>query len=72
MRRSTDRILTTHVGSLPNLVPLDETAPDFAEKLPGAVRDIVAKQRELGIDLINEGEYTKGDRKSTRLNSSHL
>ena len=60
MRRSTDRILTTHVGSLPNLVPLDETAPDFAEKLPGAVRDIVAKQRELGIDLINEGEYTKG------------
>ncbi len=60
MRRSTDRILTTHVGSLPNLVPLDESEPDFATKLPGAVRDVVAKQREIGVDLINEGEYTKG------------
>ncbi len=60
MRRSTDRLLTTHVGSLPNLVALDESAPDFAATLPDAVRDVVAKQRELGVDLINEGEYTKG------------
>ncbi|HEX5368233.1 MAG TPA: cobalamin-independent methionine synthase II family protein [Dehalococcoidia bacterium] len=60
MRRSSDRILTTHVGSLPHVVPLDESAPDYTTRLPGAVRDIVAKQRAIGVDLINEGEYTKG------------
>ena len=47
MKRSTDRILTTHVGSLPLLDG-------------GSVAAIVAKQRSLGLDLINEGEYTKG------------
>jgi 5-methyltetrahydropteroyltriglutamate--homocysteine methyltransferase len=39
------RILTTHVGSLPILE---------------SVEAVVARQREIGLDLINEGEYTKG------------
>lgn len=39
------RILTTHVGSLP-------TEP--------SVEAVVAKQRSIGLDLINEGELTKG------------
>jgi 5-methyltetrahydropteroyltriglutamate--homocysteine methyltransferase len=39
------RILTTHVGSLPTLE---------------SVEAVVRRQRELGLDLINEGEYTKG------------
>jgi 5-methyltetrahydropteroyltriglutamate--homocysteine methyltransferase len=39
------RILTTHVGSLPTLE---------------SVEAVVRKQREVGLDLINEGEYTKG------------
>jgi len=60
MKRSEGRILTTHVGSLPNLTDLDEHAPDFEAKLRAAVRDVVARQRELGIDIVNEGEYTKG------------
>ena len=47
MKRSIDRILTTHVGSLP-LVD------------GSSVAAVVAKQRSLGLDLINEGEYTKG------------
>src|SRR5437764_9385377 len=47
MKRSSERILTTHVGSL----PLVEGA---------GVADVVRKQREIGLDLINEGEYTKG------------
>src|SRR5437660_8141950 len=47
MKRSTDRILTTHVGSLP-----------YTEG--GSVDWVVRQQRELGIDLVNEGEYTKG------------
>jgi 5-methyltetrahydropteroyltriglutamate--homocysteine methyltransferase len=45
MKRSQDRILTTHVGSLPTLE---------------SVEAVVQKQRALGLDLINEGEYTKG------------
>lgn len=60
MKRSETRILTTHVGSLPNLSPLDEHAPDYDAKLRVAVRDVVAKQRDLKIDIVNEGEYTKG------------
>ena len=60
MRRSTDKILTTHVGSLPNLVELERTAPDYEERLTAAVAAVVAKQRELGLDVVNEGEYTKG------------
>jgi 5-methyltetrahydropteroyltriglutamate--homocysteine methyltransferase len=47
MKRSTKKILTTHVGSLPMMDG-------------GSVETVVRKQRELGLDLINEGEYTKG------------
>lgn len=60
MRRSTDRILTTHVGALP--APLDVWAhPEVADdRLRDAVADVVAGQRDAGIDFINEGELTKG------------
>ena len=47
MKRSSERILTTHVGSLPLLDG-------------NSVAAIVRQQRALGLDLINEGEYTKG------------
>jgi 5-methyltetrahydropteroyltriglutamate--homocysteine methyltransferase len=47
MRRSTERILSTHVGSLPLLAG-------------GGVAEVVRRQREIGLDLVNEGEYTKG------------
>jgi len=59
MRRSTDRILTTHVGALPG--PLQGTqsvAPD--DELRAAVRDVVRQQRDAGVDFVNEGELTKG------------
>ena len=51
MQRSRQKILTTHVGSLP--------AP---EGLTGetAVRRLVEQQRQTGLDSMNEGEYTKG------------
>src|SRR4029450_10744099 len=39
------RILTTHVGTLPTLESVEE---------------VVRRQRDIGLDLINEGEYTKG------------
>ncbi len=60
MRRSTDRILTTHVGSLPEPADLDPAAPDYESKLRQRVGEVVAQQRDTGIDVINEGEYTKG------------
>ena len=70
MRLSTDRILTTHVGSLPrppDLLALlearehgrefDQTA--FDTVLAAAVRETVAKQVTAGIDSICDGEMSK-------------
>jgi 5-methyltetrahydropteroyltriglutamate--homocysteine methyltransferase len=70
MKRSTERILTTHVGSLtrpPEIIrfmraragnePYDEKG--FAESLRGAVAEVVRKQAEIGIDVISDGEYGK-------------
>ena len=70
MLRSTERILTTHVGSLPRPAdlldavqakeqgrPVDEKA--HAARLAAAVAEIVRKQVELGIDIIDDGEFGK-------------
>jgi 5-methyltetrahydropteroyltriglutamate--homocysteine methyltransferase len=70
MKASTDRILTTHVGSLPRPdallalmearsegKPVDERA--YAEEVRQAVRDIVRRQAELGIDIVADGEMGK-------------
>jgi 5-methyltetrahydropteroyltriglutamate--homocysteine methyltransferase len=70
MARTTDRIVTTHAGSLPrpdDVVemiwggiegePVDEQA--LGERLDGAVAEIVAKQRAAGIDLVSDGELSK-------------
>src|SRR5919197_4343197 len=73
MERSTDRILTTHVGSLPRpdyLLELDQQkrrgeAYDEAEhtdRLRRAVAEIVRRQVELGVDVVNDGEYGKSPR----------
>ena len=72
MKRSTDRILTTHVGSLPrpldlparlldreNGKPVDTAALDRAR--PGIRHGIVAKQVELGIDVVNDGEHQQSN-----------
>jgi 5-methyltetrahydropteroyltriglutamate--homocysteine methyltransferase len=60
MRRSSERILTTHVGSLPEPEPLDPDAPGYEDSLRRRVAEMVERQRETGIDIINEGEATKG------------
>jgi 5-methyltetrahydropteroyltriglutamate--homocysteine methyltransferase len=67
MRRSTDRILTTHVGSLPRPADLyamieakqeggaiDDAA--FAARVTSAVAEIVRRQAEAGIDIVADGE----------------
>ena len=70
MKTSTDRTLTTHVGSLPrpdSLVDFmiaedqgksfDETA--FETALTAAVKDVVQRQKNLGIDIVSDGEFSK-------------
>jgi 5-methyltetrahydropteroyltriglutamate--homocysteine methyltransferase len=70
MKRSTDRILTTHTGSLPRpwdlttqLEALDAGAiPDpaaFQARVRQAVGDIVRQQIDAGIDIVNDGEQGK-------------
>jgi 5-methyltetrahydropteroyltriglutamate--homocysteine methyltransferase len=60
MRASTDRILTTHVGSLPAPPDLWSLAGADPARLQEAVSAVVRQQRDCGVDLVNEGELTKG------------
>lgn len=58
LKRSLDRILTTHAGALPRPEYLLGAPADEAT-VARAVGEAVAKQTELGIDSINDGEYGK-------------
>ncbi|HET9175835.1 MAG TPA: epoxyalkane--coenzyme M transferase, partial [Pseudolabrys sp.] len=70
MQRSRDRFLTTHTGSLPRPddlirmmyakeegVPIDAQA--LAARVRAAVAEVVSKQADAGVDLINDGELSK-------------
>jgi len=69
LRRSESRILTTHAGALPrpdDLLTLNAQLPSDPElthahrlRLRSAVQEVVARQTQLGIDVINDGEYGK-------------
>jgi 5-methyltetrahydropteroyltriglutamate--homocysteine methyltransferase len=70
MERSTDRILTTHTGSLPRpdeLVSMLEGRdqreargdPRFEERVRAAVAEIVREQVAAGVDVVNDGEMSK-------------
>jgi len=70
MIRSSDRILTTHVGSLPRpdelrfmLVAKDDGQEYDAAKLKALVRtavsDVVKQQLDAGLDIVNDGEESK-------------
>ena len=68
MRRSTNKILTTHVGALPG--PLDTWQGKAGDaELRSAVSDVVAAQLAAGTDVVNEGELTKGGNWVTFINS---
>jgi 5-methyltetrahydropteroyltriglutamate--homocysteine methyltransferase len=54
------KILTTHVGSLPGPAEFDSATSHSDEQLRAAVQWIVDQQRVVGLDIINEGELTKG------------
>ena len=70
MQQSTDRILTTHVGSLPRPEDLramlaakqrgEPPAPaEFDRRCAEAVVEVVARQAECGTDVISDGEMSK-------------
>src|SRR5690349_16147982 len=70
MKRSTDRILTTHTGSLPRPDDLLELLRQkktgdlrdpvaLATRVKSAVAEIVRRQTEAGIDIVNDGEMGK-------------
>ena len=70
MKRSTERILTTHVGSLAradSLIPLlrlrEQGQPydrkELARQVREAVMDVVRKQIEAGVDIVTDGEQSK-------------
>jgi len=71
MPQNTDRILTTHVGSLirpPKLIafwraiedgaPYDEAA--FESCLTESIAEVVHDQADVGIDIVSDGEFSKG------------
>ena len=68
MHRNTDRILTTHPGRLPNpsnfeAVQEARRAGDqarMAELMKPGVVEMVNKQKQLGIDIMSDGEFYKG------------
>jgi 5-methyltetrahydropteroyltriglutamate--homocysteine methyltransferase len=60
MRRSTEKILTTHVGALPGPPEAWSGQVQSDDALQRIVADVVAKQRQVGVDIVNEGELTKG------------
>jgi 5-methyltetrahydropteroyltriglutamate--homocysteine methyltransferase len=66
MRRSNDRILVSHAGTLPRPAPLqelwaagDSRRAEFLQELPSAVRRVVQQQASTGIDMVNDGELSK-------------
>ena len=66
MQRSTDRILTTHVGALQRprelskaMTERGEWAPDVLPELRAAVAEVVARQERAGIDVVDDGEFGK-------------
>jgi 5-methyltetrahydropteroyltriglutamate--homocysteine methyltransferase len=70
MKRSTDRILTTHTGSLPRAADLTTmlealdagSAPasaEFEARVRRAVADVVRQQVDVGVDIVSDGEQGK-------------
>src|SRR6476619_3374870 len=71
MRRSTEKILTTHTGSLPRPAKVVEqllaqqkgqgTAAAFNAAVDQAVADVIARQQAAGLDIVNDGEQGRTD-----------
>jgi 5-methyltetrahydropteroyltriglutamate--homocysteine methyltransferase len=69
-QQNTDRIQTTHIGSLPRPHPLLDimkakyggqpyNQKNYDEMIAEAVKEVVRKQVECGIDIVTDGEFSK-------------
>ena len=83
MKRSTDRILTTHVGSLPRPDDLAQmlAARDrrelsdmaaFETRVASGIAEVVRLQTDAGIDVVNDGEWSKPDYSTYVLSLIHI
>ncbi len=70
MKTSSDRILATHVGSIPRPEAVRELlrarldgrplkADELAARVDDAVADVVRQQVEAGVDVVSDGEMSK-------------
>lgn len=68
MQLNSDRILTTHVGSLPRTAAVTdvvfareqgESPPEGDQVIAAAVDAVVARQKRVGIDIVSDGEMSK-------------
>jgi 5-methyltetrahydropteroyltriglutamate--homocysteine methyltransferase len=68
VHRSETRFLTTHTGSLirPDTLRAEppqgadaSTRADYEQALTASVADVVARQRDVGLDIVNDGEFGK-------------
>ena len=64
MKRSTDRVLTTHAGSLPrpddvlDMLRSGQKGEPFEARVREAVAEIVRQQVEHGLDVVDDGEVS--------------
>jgi 5-methyltetrahydropteroyltriglutamate--homocysteine methyltransferase len=65
VQRSTERIIVSHAGVLPRpteiaeLFASDASTDALNARLPEAVKSVVQRQVQAGIDVVNDGEYSK-------------
>jgi 5-methyltetrahydropteroyltriglutamate--homocysteine methyltransferase len=67
LKRSTDRILTTHPGRLPNPDNYAEVMqarragdqPGFDKQTRAGIQDMIGRQKQIGIDILSDGEFWK-------------
>jgi 5-methyltetrahydropteroyltriglutamate--homocysteine methyltransferase len=64
LRHSSERILVSHAGNLPrpddvNQLLAARDAAGFHRRLPSAVQEVVSRQIDCGVDIVNDGEYIK-------------
>jgi 5-methyltetrahydropteroyltriglutamate--homocysteine methyltransferase len=67
MQRNTNRILTTHPGRLPNprnyaevMAARSSDATKFHNESVGGIREMINRQKDIGIDIMSDGEFWKG------------
>src|SRR5829696_7768022 len=66
LKHNTDRILTSHAGNLPRPDKLNDILASggggtkaYTDLLPAAIAEVVDRQIECGVDVVNDGEYIK-------------